>query len=308
MFAAPPDIPASLFARLPDPLREADETHPWVAAQPRGGPSRSLLEGPAFDREGMLWCVDLPNGRILRVSPEGDFHVVKTYDGWPNGLAIHRDGRVFIADHKRGILILDPVSGRMETFLERFGVEPFKGVNDLTFASNGDLYFTDQGLTGWQDPSGRLFRHRAAGDRLECLLEGIPSPNGLVLTRDESAVLLAVTRANAVWRVPLTRQGPVKVGTFIQLSGGGGPDGLALDAEGGLAVAHVGMGSVWLFDARGEPRGRIRSPLGAYTTNLAYGGAGNASLFITESESAVILRAEPGIPGAPLFSHAPAED
>jgi len=308
MFAPPPEIPAALFARLPEALKESDETHPWVAAQPKGGPSRSLLEGPAFDREGALWCVDLPNGRILKVSAEGAFHVVKTYDGWPNGLAIHRDGRVFIADHKRGILVLDPVSGEITPFLERFGVEPFKGVNDLTFASNGDLYFTDQGLTGWHDPSGRLFRWRAAEDRLECLLDGIPSPNGLVLTLDESAVLLAVTRANAIWRVALTRDGVAKVGTFIQLSGGGGPDGLALDAEGGLVVAHVGMGSVWWFDARGEPKGRIRSPLGAYTTNVAFGGPENRSLFITESESATLLRAELGIPGRALFSHAAAED
>jgi gluconolactonase len=35
---------------------------------------------------------------------------------------------------------------------------------------------------------------------------------------------------------------------FIQLSGGGGPDGLAIDCEGGLAIAHPVMGAVWLFD------------------------------------------------------------
>jgi len=38
---------------------------------------------------------------------------------------------------------------------------------------------------------------------------------------------------------------------FIQLSGGGGPDGLAIDAEGAVVVAHPQMGSVWRFDAEG---------------------------------------------------------
>lgn len=55
---------------------------------------------------------------------------------------------------------------------------------------------------------------------------------------------LAVTRANALWRVPLLADGRVfKVGTFIQLSGGlGRPDGLAIDIAGNLIVAHVGLG------------------------------------------------------------------
>ncbi|MCA7119895.1 MAG: SMP-30/gluconolactonase/LRE family protein [Acidibrevibacterium sp.] len=303
MFAPPPEIPCAVFARLPDSLRNADASHEWVAAQPAGGPERSLLEGPSFDRNGDLWCVDLPNGRILKLSPGGEFSVVARYDGWPNGLKIHRDGRVFIADHKHGLMVLDPASGAVRPWLERVGVERFKGVNDLFFAANGDLYFTDQGLTDLHDPSGRLFRVRADG-RIDCLLDNIPSPNGLVMNADESALYLAVTRANAVWRVPLARDGGVvKVGTFIQLSGGGGPDGLALDAEGRLLVAHVGMGSVWVFDARGEPVGRIRAPEGAFTTNLAFGGPDNRSLFITESASATILRAEMPTPGKTMFSH-----
>jgi len=42
-----------------------------------------LLEGPAFDREGNLYMVDIPYGRILRMSPRGDFDVAAEYDGWP---------------------------------------------------------------------------------------------------------------------------------------------------------------------------------------------------------------------------------
>src|SRR5690606_37819119 len=104
------------------------------------------------------------------------------------------------------------------------GAEGFKGVNDLFFAANGDLYFTDQGQTGLQDPTGRLFRLRADG-RLDCLLDNVPSPNGLVMNLEETALYLAVTRANAIWRVPLLRDGgTTKVGNFVQLTGGWGPD------------------------------------------------------------------------------------
>src|SRR3546814_17191438 len=84
---------------------------------------------------------------MLRVARDGTFSLASEYDGWPNGLKIHKDGRIFIADHKIGIMVLDPVSGRVEPYLTQVRREGLKGVNDLVFASNGDLYFTDQGQT-----------------------------------------------------------------------------------------------------------------------------------------------------------------
>ena len=305
MFFRPPsDLQTTVFAVLPEELREADESNEWVRYQPAGGPTSSLLEGPSFDREGDLWCVDLPNGRIYRITAEGTFHLVADYDGWPNGLKFHKDGRAFIADHKHGVMVLDPVNGKVEPYLERANLERFKAINDLFFAANGDLYFTDQGLTGLHDPTGRLFCVRPDG-RIDCLLDNVPSPNGLVMNLEETMVYLAVTRGNCVWRVPLAPGGGVaKVGVFVQLSGGwGGPDGLALDAEGRLFIAHVGMGAVWVVDRLGEPVYRIRSCAGLHTTNMAFGGPAGRSLFITESGTASILRAELDIPGKPMFSH-----
>jgi len=304
MFAPPKDIETEIFARLPDEFRRVDPDNEWVAAQPVGSPPHSVLEGPSFDREGNLWCVDIPNGRIFRVTPDGRFNVIAQYDGWPNGLKIHRDGRIFIADYKNGIMLLDPVNGKVTPYLVRANLERFKAVNDLFFGRNGDLYFTDQGMTGLHDPTGRVFRVHADG-RVECLLDNVPSPNGLVMNLDETMLFLAVTRGNCVWRVPLRRDGGVaKVGIHIQLSGGwGGPDGLAIDEGGRLAVAHVGMGTVWVFDARGEPVYRVRSCAENHTTNVAYGGADNRTLFITESGSGSILKARLDIPGKPMYSH-----
>lgn len=303
MYAPPDVIETEVFATLPDDLRLEGRRSAWLEGQPGPPPSHSLLEGPSFDRDGNLWCVDIAHGRVFRIPAAGMFEVVCQYDGEPNGLKIHKDGRIFIADYKNGIVVLDPKSGRVTPFLARVRLERLKAVNDLVFASNGDLYFTDQGLTGLHDPTGRVFRAAADG-RIDCLLDNVPSPNGLVLNLDESVLYVAVTRANAVWRVPLMRDGSVaKVGVFIQMSGGGGPDGLALDEVGNLAVAHVGLGAVWLFSALGEPLYRIRSCRGLHTTNVAYGGKDNRTLFITESGSGSILRAELPTPGRVMFSH-----
>ena len=303
LFAPPEVIRTEVFARVPDHLRRPRRTD-WSDVILGGREVDCFLEGPSFDKDGNLYVVDIPYGRIFRISPQGEFDVVAEYDGQPNGLKIRDDGQIFVADHKNGVMHLDPASGAVTPHFTRRRLEPFKGCNDLVFASTGDIYFTDQGQTGLQDPSGRVYRLTPNG-HLDAVLEGIPSPNGLVFSPDERILYLAVTRDNAVWRLPMMPDGGfARVGVFIQLSGGlAGPDGLAMDQAGNLAVAHAGLGVVWLFSRLGEPIYRIQSSEGLYTTNLAYGGAEGTHVFITESDSGTILRAELQVPGRAMYSH-----
>jgi gluconolactonase len=306
MFAPPELVATEVFAEVPESLR-LHRTTSWITVNRGGRPTPSFLEGPSFDRAGNLYVVDVPHGRIFRVSPDGLFSVVAEYDGEPNGLKIHRDGRIFVTDYKNGLMLLDPASGAVSPILERRGSERFKGLNDLFFAQNGDVYFTDQGETGLHDPTGRVYRLATDG-RLERLIDTVPSPNGLVMDHDEGALYVAVSRANAIWRLPNPQGGsPTKVGVFVQMSGGpGGPDGLALDEAGNLAVAHFGFGAVWVFDPQGQPLYRVQSCRGRMTTNIAYGGPDRKTMFITESETGSILRAQMPTAGKLMFSHQPA--
>lgn len=273
----------------------------WTRANP-GKDVDCFLEGPAIDRDGRLYFVDIPFGRIFRMDRDGRINLIAEYDGWPNGLKIHRDGRLFVADFKRGVVIVQPTTGEIVDLVSHRNSESFKGLNDLVFASNGDLYFTDQGHTGLHDASGRVFR-LTGEEKLECLIDTIPSPNGICFNRTESLLYVAVTRANAVWRLPLRYSGDVsKVGAFIQLSGGfAGPDGMALDEEGGLIVCHIGIG-VWRFNSRGVPTHLIETDVGTYMTNVCFGGADRRTLFITESDSGTILSASMPFAGVLPYS------
>lgn len=302
-FAPPRRTETKIFTRLPDRFRQSRRTA-WSDANRAGREVDSFLEGPSFDRHGRLYVTDIPFGRIFRISADGVWELITEYDGWPNGLKIHRDGRLFVADYKRGLVVIDPTDGTVTPLIETVGSEGFKGVNDLVFAENGDLYFTDQGQTGLQDPSGRVYRLTAAG-QLTCLIGTIPSPNGIVIGPNADFLLVAVTRANQVWRIPLLASGLVtKVGIFAHLHGGpGGPDGLALDEEGGLLVAHTGFGTVWRLSPRAEPLERIASCAGYSTTNLAFGGVDRRQLYITESETGTILQVTLAVAGQRLYSH-----
>ena len=129
-FTAPTVIEARTFTRIPKELELDDRPSAWAERMARRKLG-SFLEGPSFDRDGNLWLVDIAHGRIFRVDASGGWDVVAQYDGQPNGLEIHRDGRVFVADFARGIMELDPVSGRITPFLDRERFPDFKGFNDL---------------------------------------------------------------------------------------------------------------------------------------------------------------------------------
>ena len=292
-------IEARPWTSLPAKLHRKRRTA-WSDPNRAGAAVDSFLEGPSFDRQGNLWCVDIPFGRIFKINPKREWQLIVQYDGWPNGLKIHRDGRIFIADYRRGLLVLDPKSGKVAPHLETAFSESFKGLNDLHFADNGDLYFTDQGQSGIADPSGRVWRLRAKGE-LQRLVANAPSPNGITLNTKNTQVFVALTRSQQIWRLPLMADGtPSKSGVAIQLSGGhAGPDGIEMDAEDGLVVCHLGVG-MWRFDANFLPTHLVHAgEKHRLMTNIAFQGK---TLYITDSLNGEILTAEMPVAGKKLFS------
>lgn len=303
-FAPPQVVQARVLTRLPDEFRRGKRRTDWGDANKPGDPIDSFLEGPSFDRAGNLYVTDIPYGRIFRISPKLDWTLVAEYDGWPNGIAIHKDGSLWIADYRRGLLRLDPEAKKAPPpILGHRNSESFRGLNDLTFDAEGNCYFTDQGQTGLHDPTGRVYRLRTNG-KLELVLSGIPSPNGVALNAHGRALLVAVTRANQVWRGPLLADGAVsKVGAFRTFFGTSGPDGLAVDVDNRLVVAHASLGGAFVINVHGEITHFVKSPGGSTVTNVAY-RPGTSKLVLTESETGAILEADLPAAGAPLFSHA----
>jgi gluconolactonase len=309
-FSQPRVVDARVLTRLPDSFRQKKRTA-WADANKPGHEIDSFLEGPSFDRLGNLYVTDIPNGRVFRISPQLEWTLVAEYDGWPNGSAFHRDGSLWITDYRRGLLKLRVSSSsgtshglsEPQAILGHRNSESFRGVNDLTFDREGNCYFTDQGQTGLHDPSGRVYRLRPGGI-LDLVMGGVPSPNGVALDTTGKSIFVAVTRANAVWRGPLLADGSAtKVGAFRTFFGASGPDGMAVDVDNGIVVAHASLGGAFACNARGEITHFIRSPAGATVTNVAY-RPGTSKLVLTESESGSILEAELAAQGAPLYSHA----
>lgn len=288
-FQPPKIVEASIWSSLPSSFRSPKEND-WARVNKPGQLIDSFLEGPVFDANGNLYVADIPYGRIFRISPNKTWELVIQYDGMPNGLAIDATGNIWIADYKQGLLRLDLSSTSLETVLKgpQNNGDKFLGLNDLVFDSKGNLFFTDQGQTGLHNPVGKVYCLEPSG-LLHEILNNVPSPNGLVFDSSGRFLFVSATRANNVWRMPIFDDYSTgKVGAFQTFFGASGPDGLALDVEDNLYVAHASLGGVFKLNKRGELISYIKTPIGHTVTNLCF-TPDSKSIVMTESSTGHIL-------------------
>ncbi len=101
-FKPPELIKAEVFTSLPTRFRKRSRTA-WSDPNRQGAEVECFLEGPSFGREGNLWIVDIPFGRIFRISPKREWdHLQRCGDtlGRPlpmNSLGQHEYRRIIQA-------------------------------------------------------------------------------------------------------------------------------------------------------------------------------------------------------------------
>lgn len=260
------------------------------------------VEGPAFDRRGALFFVSSDRGSIARVGPAGEVAEWANTGGIPAALAFAPDGTLYVTDSgpsRHGLLVATP-DAALSVLVDTYEGKPFNGCNDLVFTADGTLFFSDPWQTSLANPVGGFYRRRPDG-RLDRIEGGMAFPNGVALAPDASAVYLAETYTNRVYRYPLAAAGelgPREI--FATLDGDFGPDGMAFDVEGNLFVAHYDGGRIDVVDPAGRVIDAIPTP-GPQPTNVAFGGPGRRTLAVTENATGSVYTAEVAVPGAPLW-------
>jgi len=277
---------------LPEAHRHRGEPSAWAKMTRPGQPMHSFLEAAFFDDARNLWLSDVPYGRVLRISPAGDWQVVHRIIGEPHAMRIAPDGRHIAVDYRHGLIELTGPDS-FDVLSTGLPEQPFLGLSDMCYGADGRLWFTDSGRTSLSDPRGRVYCLTPSGD-LRLLLECVPYSNGICLSPDEAWLYIAATRANQVWRMStrLPESGQPMVGTFLQLSGGLGPDGLATNIRGWLAVAQAQAGRAYVFDALGDPLAEIRLPEGQWTTSVAFHPDAPNRLYIVDAQTGSVFTSD----------------
>jgi gluconolactonase len=253
-------------------------------------------EGPSFDREGTLHFVDWDAQAVYQVTLDGQVSLFVNTGGVPTGSKFHRNGHLFVADGDRGMLDISP-SGEMGVVASDWEGQRFRGPNDLIFAANGDLYFTDPKGSDLENPIGNVYLVRQNG-LVERFAGGFRFPNGILLSDDGRTLYLAETLPNHILAFELDDDGYERSRrVFARLEGGLGPDGMAFGQDGNLYVAHWGKGVVAVID----PAGHVIAELsvgGLNATNVAFWGS---SLYVTEVEKGQVVRLDIGVEGQVLY-------
>lgn len=283
--------------------------------------SFSAPEGPVALADGTWLIVEggVERGCVTQVGADGENKRVIKKTGRPNGLTLHGDGSIWVAESKVPSLLRLTMDGHSQVVATGCDSELFLFPNDLCFGPDGALYLTDSGVdVGTFAPNnqvrpdymdirydGRVYRVDGAG-KVSKIDEGIRFTNGIAFGPD-TLLYVNETLTGNIYRYGWKNgriQGPRQLfGNVIRAdapTGWKGPDGMAFDKNGLLYVAVFGQGDVTVLDRRGEVVRRI-STYGMLPTNVAFALPEKRSLHVTEYEHGNMERFAVECDGLPLW-------
>ncbi len=268
------------------------------------------LEAPLWRPSGVLWFSDLSGDILYQWSPtDGKATEILNPGGHdpgkppqgrypgPNGLVNGPNHAVILCQHGDRRIVSLTADLKMTTLVDRYQGQRVNSPNDLVYAPDGSLYFTDPtfGLAkGNDDPEKELkfngvFRY--AKGKLEALLTDLPMPNGIGFSPDYKTLYVSSSQGNTrtLIQCDVAAAGTVSnCRPFADLSSSperGVPDGMKIDSLGN--VYSAGPGGIWVFSPDGKHLGTLRTP--EKPSNCAWGDDGK-TLYITAATSVYRIR------------------
>ena len=258
-------------------------------------------------REGRLWFSDLVANKMYAVTPDGKAELLIDHSGGlpnppagsyegSNAMATDKDGSVLMLQHgMRRIVRLDNHLA-MQPFLERFEGKRFNSPNDLVFAPDGALWFTDPpfGLPKHnEDPAKELSFNgvfRYFHGKLTAAIRDLSLPNGIAFSPDGKTLYVSNSGPKMfVMQYKVGSGGVLSDATkLIEYPGAPQadvPDGMKVDSAGNIWSS--GPGGIRIIAPSGKVLGQIKLPETA--ANLAWGDDGKTA-YITASSKIYRLR------------------
>lgn len=185
-------------------------------------------EGPRWF-EGLLWFSDMLGEAVHTVNLHGDLTTLPMPGHHPSGLGFRPDGTLLIASAERRQLLS----------YDGYTVESIADLSDLVPADLGDMVIDAAGraYVGSQARDGGVIARVDPDGSVAIVADNLDFPNGMVITPDRATLIVAESTGRRLTAFTIGSDGSLSGRRIFADGLDGPPDGICLDAEGGVWVA-----------------------------------------------------------------------
>jgi sugar lactone lactonase YvrE len=261
-------------------------------------------ESPRW-HDGRLWFSDMGANEVAAVDLEGTSEVVARVPAMPMGTGWLPDGCLLIVSALDGRLMRRKPDGSLVTHadLTSLGEHPW---SDMVVDGRGNAYI---GNIGFDFPGGEFDPGIVAlvtpDGSAQQVANDVAFPNGMVVTPDNSTLILAESYANRLTAFDIAADGSLSNRRVWADLDGGVPDGICLDAENAVWYGDVPNKRCVRVREGGEVLQAIDLDRGCFACML--GGVDRRTLFLMAAEfSAASMAGDEPRTGQVLTVEAPA--
>src|SRR6266571_262073 len=260
-----------------------------TSKEPSRLPLHTLLTGLVFPEqprwhEGRLWFSDWGTQDVIAVDLDGKSEVILKGPSFPMCVDWLPDGRLLIVSSRDGLLLRREPDGSMVTHADLTGVSEQPPGNELVVDGRGNAYLNGAGfdLMGGGEFAPGTIALVTLGGAARQVADDIAFPNGMLVTPDNSTLIVADSYAKRLTAFDIEEDGGLSNRRVWADLGDGVPDGICLDAEGAVWYGDVPNQRCVRVREGGEVLQTIELDRGCFA--CALGGADRSTLFMMATE------------------------
>lgn len=258
-----------------------------------------ITESISFHGEGPVWWaatkkmrfLDMLAGDVLEVDESGNYQRFPTGSDVVACIRPRRSGGAIVARTRDVAICAEEDLSDIKTLTGDF-IEESKRFNEGGCDPHGRFYI---GNLSWQKKVGgsQMYQLVPGNDSAKLVLDGLTTSNGIGFSPDGSLAYYNDTETMTTSVFDYDENGLANRRAFVKYKDGEGrPDGLCVDAEGGVWIAMNRAGHIRRYDPNGSLSERIDLPV-TMTTAVSFGGEDLSTIFVTTSRDGLADGEEP---------------
>ena len=275
----------------------------------------TLMTGIVFGEsprwhDGRLWFSDWGAEELITVDLEGNSEVILRVPSFPFSIDWLADGRLLIVSARDRLLLRWEPDGSLVTHTDLSSLSDPAPGNEIVVDGRGNAYINGGGfdlLAGEEFAPGIVALVTPDGSARQ-VTDGIAFPNGMVVTPDNSTLIVAESYGKRLTAFDIAADGSLSNRRVWADLDDGVPDGICLDAEGAVWYGDVPNKRCVRVRQGGEVLQTIDLDRGCFACML--GGVDRRTLFMVAREwrgmestadgerTGQILTAQAPVPGA----------